>query len=45
MKEKIYNRKKVVQYAKRWAYDRNPKYYNNANDKSASWTGVEYLYI
>ena len=78
MKEKDYNRKKVIQYAKKWSYDRNPKYYNydniggdctnfisqcifagsgvmnytittgwyyrNANDKSASWTGVEYLY-
>ena len=78
MKEKAYNRKKVVKYAEKWAYDRNPKYYNfdniggdctnfasqciyagcevmnytkdtgwyykNANDKSPSWTGVEYLY-
>ncbi|WP_207750660.1 amidase domain-containing protein [Anaeromonas gelatinilytica] len=23
-----YNRQKVVEYAKRWAFDRNPKYYN-----------------
>ena len=78
MKEKKYNRKKVIQYAEKWAYDRNPKYYNfdkiggdctnfisqciyagcnvmnykkttgwyykNTNDKSPSWTGVEYLY-
>ena len=78
MKEKKYNRNKVVAYAQRWAYDRNPKYYNydnvggdctnfasqciyagseimnydktagwyyrNANDKSPSWTGVEFLY-
>ena len=78
MKEKKYNREKVVQYAKKWAYERNPKYYNydniggdctnfisqcifagsgvmnytkttgwyykNANDKSPSWTGVEYLH-
>lgn len=78
MKEKKYNRKKVIQYAEKWAFDRNPRYYNfdgiggdctnfasqcifagcetmnytkvtgwyynSANDKSASWTGVEYLY-
>lgn len=28
MKEINYNREKVLEYAKRWAYDRNPKYYN-----------------
>lgn len=73
-----YNRKKVVDYAKKWAYARNPKYYNfdkiggdctnfisqciyagsnimnyekiygwyynSANDKSTSWTGVEFLH-
>lgn len=73
-----YDRKKVYEYAKKWAYSRNPKYYNfdpvggdctnfvsqcilagygqmnyekdngwyyiNGNDKSPSWTGVEYLY-
>ena len=77
MKERQYNRQKVVEYAKKWAYLRNPKYYNfdpvggdctsfasqcifagsevmnyskygwyynNGNDKSASWSGVEYLY-
>lgn len=78
MKERKYNRNKVVKYAEKWAYDRNPNYYNydkiggdctnfvsqcifagsgimnytnttgwyynNANDKSPSWTGVEYLY-
>ncbi len=78
MKVIEYNRNKVVKYAEKWAYERNPKYYNfdnlggdctnfasqciyegckvmnytkttgwyynNANDKSPSWTGVEYLY-
>ena len=77
MKEKKYDRQKVVQYASRWATSRNPKYYNfdlvggdctsfasqaiyagsgvmnydkygwyyrNGNDKSPSWSGVEYLY-
>lgn len=73
-----YNRQKVYEYAKRWAYLRNPKYYNydpvggdctnfisqcifagcnemnydknngwyyiNGNNKSPSWTGVEFLY-
>lgn len=70
-----YNRQKVVEYAQKWAYKRNPKYYNfdtiggdctnfvsqciyagsgvmnyndwyynNTNDKSPSWTGVEFLY-
>lgn len=77
MREKIYNREKAIEYAEKWAYRRNSRYYNydkiggdctnfvsqcifeganimnynkygwyynNANDKSASWTGVEYLY-
>lgn len=78
MKEYIYNRKGVVDYAKEWALKRNPKYfnfdnfggdctnfasqciyagcntmnyapvfgwyYNNSDDRTASWTGVEYLY-
>ena len=78
MKYKEYNRQDVVEYAKKWAYGRNPNYYNydpvggdctnfisqciyagsnimnydkqngwyylNGNDKSPSWTGVEYLY-
>lgn len=73
-----YNRKKAIEYAKKWALKRNPAYYNfdkiggdctnfisqciyagsgimnykktlgwyynNGNDKSPSWTGVEYLY-
>ena len=73
-----YNRKAVYEYAKKWAYTRNPKYYNydgvggdctnfasqcmyaggmpmnykntygwfyiNGNNKSPSWTGVEFLY-
>lgn len=73
-----YNRQKVYEYAKKWAYSRNPKYYNydaiggdctnfvsqcifagcgqmnynkgtgwyyiNGNNKSPSWTGVEFLY-
>ncbi|MBE5820599.1 MAG: amidase [Clostridiales bacterium] len=74
---KEYNRKEAVKYAKKWAYKRNPKYYNFDNvggdctsfvsqciyagagimnystygwyykdgyNKSASWSGVEYLY-
>lgn len=74
----MYNRQKVYEYAKKWAYERNPKYYNfdsvggdctnfasqciysgwsqmnyskingwyyiNGNNKSPSWTGVEFLY-
>lgn len=78
MKEYIYNRKGVLDYAKEWALKRNPKYfnfdnfggdctnfasqciyagsnimnytptfgwyYNNSGDRTASWTGVEYLY-
>lgn len=73
-----YNRQKAIEYANKWAYKRNPKYYNfdeiggdctnfvsqciyagsnimnynklygwyynNANDKSPSWTGVQFLY-
>lgn len=72
-----YNRQNAILYAKKWAYLRNPIYYNydkiggdctnfasqsiyagskimnydsngwfykNANDKSPSWTGVEFLY-
>lgn len=78
MKEIQYNRKKAIGYAKKWAYSRNPKYYNfdfiggdctnfvsqciyegcnvmnyikdmgwyyiDGNNKSPSWSGVEYLY-
>lgn len=78
MKEILYNREKVLQYAEKWAYKRNPKYYNfdsiggdctsfvsqciyagsevmnyskqngwyyiNGNNKSPSWSGVEFLY-
>lgn len=74
----MYNRQNVYNYAKKWAYGRNPKYYNydpvggdctnftsqciyagyrqmnynknngwyyiNGNNKSPSWTGVEFLY-
>ena len=74
----MYNREAVYEYAKKWAYGRNPKYYNfdpvggdctnfvsqciyagckqmnynrnngwyyiNGNNKSPSWTGVEFLY-
>lgn len=74
----MYNRKKVYEYAKKWAYKRNPRYYNydnvggdctnfasqciyagcnqmnysknngwyyiDGNNKSPSWTGVEFLY-
>lgn len=77
MKEKSYNRQKVLEYAQKWAYSRNPKYYNfdsvggdctsfasqciyagskvmnytksngwyyiNGNNKSPSWSGVEFL--
>lgn len=73
-----YDRKKAVEYAKKWAFSRNPKYYNfdsvggdctnyisqciyagsgimnynkdkgwyyiNGNNKSPSWSGVEFLY-
>lgn len=78
MREVAYDRIKTIQYAKNWAYKRNPKYYNydalggdctnfasqcvfagsgimnydknngwyyiNANNKSPSWTGVEFFY-
>lgn len=78
MKYIEYDRQLVVEYAKKWALSRNPKYYNfdavggdctsfasqciyagskkmnytkdlgwyyiNGNKKSASWSGVEYLY-
>lgn len=76
MRNLEYDRKNVKEYAKKWAYQRNPAYYNydtiggdctnfvsqcifsgcktmnyskngwyynNANDKSPSWTGVEFL--
>ena len=53
MSKEKYNREKVYEYAKKWAYSRNPQYYNydaiggdyiNGNNKSPSWTGVEFLY-
>jgi len=75
MKEKEYNRPKVIEYANKWALSRNSKYYDyekiggdctnfasqciyagsgimnynlwyykTANNKSPSWTGVEFLY-
>ncbi len=78
MRGKDYNRKNVIEYARKWALSRNPEYYNfdmvggdctnfasqcmyagskimnhtqdfgwyyhNGNDKSPSWSGVEYLY-
>lgn len=78
MRYKEYNWKQAIEYARTWAYGRNPKYYNydpiggdctnfisqclyagsnimnynsangwyyrNGNDKSPSWTGVEFLY-
>lgn len=78
LKEVSYNRKSAIKYAGKWAYKRNPKYYNydslggdctnfisqciyagskemnysktngwyykNGNDKSPSWTGVDFLY-
>lgn len=77
MREKTYDRQKTIEYAKKWAFSRNPKYYNfdpvggdctsfisqciyagsgtmnydrygwyyrNGNDKSPSWSGVEYLH-
>lgn len=74
----MYNRESIYKNAKKWAYGRNPKYYNfdpvggdctnfvsqciyagcgqmnynrnngwyyiNGNNKSPSWTGVEFLY-
>ena len=78
MKELIYDRNKVIEYTKKWALSRNPKYYNfdnvggdctsfvsqcifagakvmnytkdvgwyyiNGNNKSPSWSGVDFLY-
>ena len=78
MREIEYNRKKAALYARRWAFGRNPDYYDferlggdctnfisqclfagcgvmnytpvfgwyyrSANDRTASWTGVEFLY-
>ena len=78
MKVKEYNRKKAIEYATKWAYKRNPKYYNfdsvggdctsfisqciyagsgimnykkhigwyynSSADRTASWSGVEFLY-
>lgn len=78
MKYIEYDRDAVVKYAKKWAFSRNPKYYNfdsvggdctsfasqciyagsrqmnytkdlgwyyiNGNNKSPSWSGVEYLH-
>ena len=78
MKIIAYDRKAAVEYARKWAYGRNPQYYNfdslggdctnyvsqclhaggavmnyrpvtgwfyrSANDRTASWTGVEYIY-
>ena len=76
--EEIYDREKAVAYARRWAFGRNPQYYDfsrlggdctnyasqvifagagqmnftptfgwyyrSLNDRTPSWTGVEYLY-
>ena len=78
MRKLEYNRQNALEYAKKWAFSRNPKYYNfdpvggdctnfisqcifsgsntmnytkntgwyyiNGNNKSPSWTGVEFLY-
>ena len=78
MRELFYNRQWVVNYARVWAYSRNPRFYDfsdlggdctnfasqcifagagvmiytpevgwfyiDANDRSPSWTGVEFLY-
>lgn len=78
MREIPYNREAAVAYARRWAFGRNPAfydfeniggdctnfasqciyagagvmnytpvygwYYRSASDRTASWTGVEYLY-
>ena len=78
MTTSTFNRPEAAAYAKKWAYGRNPAYYNfnrlggdctnfasqciyagagimnftpvfgwfykTANDRTASWTGVEYLY-
>ena len=74
----MYDREKAIEYARKWAYARNPQYYsfdniggdctnfvsqclyagcgvmnytpdlgwyyNSLDDRSAAWTGVEYLY-
>ncbi len=78
MRQIQYNRQNTIEYAKKWAFLRNPKYYNfdpvggdctnfvsqcifagsntmnytkntgwyyiNGNNKSPSWTGVDFLY-
>ena len=78
MRRIAYNRNAAVEYARRWAYSRNPNYYNfddvggdctsfasqclyagtgvmnftpvygwyylSSNERTASWTGVEYFY-
>ena len=78
MKTKKYNRDEVAKYAQKWAYKRNPLYYNfdeiggdctsfasqciyagskimnykkhigwyynNINDRTPSWSGVEFLH-
>ena len=78
MRKVDYDRLKAIDYAKRWAYGRNPKYYNfdsiggdctsfisqcvyagskimnytkntgwyynSINDRTPSWSGVEFLY-
>jgi len=78
LRVKEYNRKKTVEYATKWAYKRNPRYYNfdsvggdctsfisqciyagsgimnykkhigwyynSSTDRTASWSGVEFLY-
>ena len=78
MKIKPYNRAAAVEYARRWAFGRNPAYYDfnniggdctnfasqciyagakimnftptfgwyykSLNDRTPSWTGVQYLY-
>ena len=78
MKKNKYDRNKVIEYAQKWAFSRNPQYYNfdavggdctsfasqciyagsktmnytkdlgwyyiNGNNKSPSWSGVEFLY-
>lgn len=78
MQELVYDRQAALAYAKKWAFKRNPAFYDysriggdctnfasqciyagagvmnytpvlgwfykSANDRTASWTGVEYLY-
>ena len=78
MKKSPYNRNNVIEYARKWAYGRNPQYYNfdnvggdctsfasqciyagskimnyskqngwyyiNGNNKSPTWSGVEFLH-